>query len=213
MSKEAKVIAVIFVIIFGGLGWLISRNNKIATTPVAKEQLIKAGNHSTKNPSAKVNLVEFGDYQCPACAAAHPIVEQMLAQYSNNPDVNFVFRNFPLPQHQYALISAEAAEAAGAQGKYWQMHSLLYENQDKWVNSTDPLNIFSGYAAQLQLDVNRFKEDVQQNKYSTVIEADKQDANLLGVNSTPTFFLNGLRMEGIQSISEFKSRVDAELAK
>ena len=106
----------VFVIIFGGLGFLITRNNQVATTPASKDQLIRPNSHSTVNPDAKVSIVEFGDFQCPACAAAFPIVEQLLALYKDNPQVNFVSRNFPLPQHQYALITAEAAEAAGAQG-------------------------------------------------------------------------------------------------
>ncbi len=203
----------VFVLIFAGLGFLIVRNNRIATTPVSKDQLITTTSHNRGNPEAKVNLVEWGDYQCPACAAAFPIVEQLLAVYKDNPQVNFVFRNFPLPQHQFAPIAAEAAEAAGAQGKYWEMYELLYKNQDTWVNSTDPLSIFVGYAATLKLDVNRFKTEVQQNKYNKVITDDQQQGLSLSINSTPTFFLNGTRLVGIQSFDDFKARVDAELAK
>ena len=213
MTKEAKIVTLVFILIFGGLGFVIVRNNKAAVTPVAKDQIIKPTSHSRGNPSAKVNLVEFGDFQCPACGAAYPIVEQLLALYKGNPNVNFVFRNFPLPQHQFAALAAEAAEAAGVQGKYWEMYDLLYKNQDKWVNSNDPLSIFVTYAAQIGLDVNRFKTEVQQGKYNTVITGDQQDGLALGINSTPTFFLNGLRMVGIQNFADFKARVDAELVK
>jgi protein-disulfide isomerase len=212
MTKEVKIMALVFLVVFGGLGFLISRNNKIATTPATKEQLIRPTSHSTVNPNAKVNIVEFGDFQCPACAAAFPIMEDILSSYKDNPQVNFVARNFPLPQHQYALLTAEAAEAAGAQGKYWEMYRLIYGNQNDWANSTDPMPILIGYATQLNLDVNRFKSEVAANKYSDIIEQDRQDGVSLGVNSTPTFFINGVRAGNIQNIADFKARIDAALA-
>jgi len=202
----------VFVIIFGGLGFLITRNNQVATTPASKDQLIRPNSHSTVNPDAKVSIVEFGDFQCPACAAAFPIVEQLLALYKDNPQVNFVSRNFPLPQHQYALITAEAAEAAGAQGKYWEMYRLIYTNQNEWVNSADPMSILVGYATQLKLDIGRFKSEVTANKYNDIIEQDKQDGLALGINSTPTFFINGVRATGVQDFADFKARVDSALA-
>ena len=212
MTKEVKIMVAVFIVIFGGLGFLIARNNKIATTPVTKDQLIRPTSYSTVSPNAKVNIVEFGDFQCPACAAAFLVVEQLLALYKDNPQVNFVSRNFPLPQHQYALLTAEVAEAAGAQGKFWEMYRLLYTNQNDWVNSADPMSVLVGYATQLKLDVNRFKTEVSANKYSDVIEQDKQDGLALGINSTPTFFINGVREVGIQSFADFKARVDAALA-
>ncbi len=213
MTKEAKIIAAVFILIFGGLGFMIARNNRIATTPVSRDKLIAPYSYTKGNRDAKVSLVEFGDFQCPACAAAHPLVEQLLAYYKDNPDVNFVFRHFPLPQHQFALLSAESVEAAGAQGKFWEMYDLLYTNQNAWVSSSDPLSIFVEYANQLKLDVNRFKNEVQQNKYNQSISDDQQQGLALGINSTPTFFLNGNKMVGIQSLEDFKARIDAELAK
>jgi protein-disulfide isomerase len=213
MTREAKIMIAVFILIFGGLGYLIVHNNKVATTPVSKDQLILPTSHSRGTPTAKVNLVEFGDFQCPACGEAFPIVEQLLAQYKDNPNVNFVFRNFPLPQHQFAPLAAEAAEAAGAQGKYWPMFELLYSKQNDWVVSSDPLSLFVQYAGQIGLNVNQFKSEVQANKYSDVITKDQQDGLAVGINATPTFFLNGTRMEGVQNFADFKARVDAELAK
>jgi len=212
MTKEVKIMTLVFIVIFGGLGFLITRNNNSTTTPVAKEQLIRPTSHSTVNPNAKVNIVEFGDFQCPACAEAYPIVEQLLALYKDNPQVNFVSRNFPLPQHQYALLTAEAAEAAGGQGKFWEMYRLIYANYDEWVNSADPMSIMVKYATQLKLDVNRFKTEVTANKYNAIIEQDKQDGVAIGINSTPTFFINGIKEVGIQNFADFKARVDAALA-
>lgn len=212
MRKEILIMTAVFIVIFGGLGFLITRNNKIATTPATKDQLIRPTSHSTVSPNAKVNIVEFGDFQCPACAAAYPIVEQILTSYKDNPQVNFVFRNFPLPQHQYALLTAESAEASGAQGKYWEMYKLIYSNQDAWVNSVDPMSIMVGYATQLKLDVNKFKSEVSANKYNDIITQDQQDGTAIGINSTPTFYINGLQEIGIQSVADFKARIDTALA-
>jgi len=213
MTKEVKIITLVFVLIFGGLGFLITRNNQTTLGPVPKEQLIRPTSHSTKNPDAKVNIVEFADFECPACAATYPIMEQILASYKNNPQVNFVSRNFPLPQHQYALLTAEAAEAAGAQGKYWEMYKLIYAGYDDWINSADPMSILADYAVQLKLDVNRFKSEVAANKYDNIIQQDKQDGLALGVNSTPTFYINGIKEVGIRSLDDFKAKVDSALAK
>ncbi len=213
MTKEVKIMALVFIVIFAGLGFLIVRNNQTALAPISKEQLIRPTSHSTVSPNAKVNIVEFADFQCPACAAAYPIMEQILAFYKNNPQVNFVARNFPLPQHQYALLTAEAAEAASAQGKYWEMYGLIYTGQNDWVNSADPMSILVGYAAQLKLDVNKFKAEVTANKYDNIIQQDKQDGVAIGINSTPTFFINGVKEIGIQSVSDFKARIDSALTK
>lgn len=213
MAKEAKIMIAVFLVIFGGLGYLIYHSNKVATTPVDKSVLISSTSHSRGNPDAKVNIVEFGDYECPACGAAYPIVEQVLVQYKGNPQVNYVFRNFPLPQHQFAALAAEAAEAAGAQGNYWGMYNMLYTNQNDWVNSSDPLSIFVTYAAQLKLDTARFTSEVRASKYADIINQDQQAGLALGINATPTFYINGIQAVGIQSVDDFKSRIAAELAK
>ena len=126
---------------------------------------------------------------------------------------NFVSRNFPLTSiHQNALISAQAAEAAGGQGKYWEMYDLLYENQNEWAKSTDPLAIFAKYATGLKIDVERFKNEVQSGAYQNIINQDLADARSLGINSTPTFFLNGVKMLGVQNIEDLKARINQALA-
>ena len=203
----------VFVLIFSGLGFLIVKNNKVGTQPISKEILVRPASHSTGDPNAKVNLVEFGDFQCPACAAAAPIIKEILNTYKDNPNFNFVSRNFPLTSiHQNALISAQAAEAAGGQGKYWEMYDLLYENQNEWAKSTDPLAIFAKYATGLKIDVERFKNEVQSGAYQNIINQDLADARSLGINSTPTFFLNGVKMLGVQNIEDLKARINQALA-
>ncbi|HZZ99084.1 MAG TPA: thioredoxin domain-containing protein [Candidatus Paceibacterota bacterium] len=216
MSKEIKIMLAVAAVVIIGLS-LAAVFNKggsgLATaTPIPRDVLIKPASHNTTTPDAKVVLVEFGDYQCPSCGAAEPIIEQIRSDYANNPDFDFVFRNFPLPQHQNAMIAAEAAEAAAAQGKFWEMHDLLYKNQNDWAESSDQLNIFAGYAQQLGLDVNAFKQAVSSGQLAGQVEADLNDGEQFGVNATPTFFLNGVPAVGVPDYNGLKSSIDSLLA-
>lgn len=213
MRKEVLIMAAIVVLIVG-VGIILSKSGSSsgqAGKAVDSQALVRDNSHMTGKSGAKVTVVEFGDFQCPACFAAEPAVEQVIAAYKNNPDFNFVFRNFPLPQHQYALISAEAVEAAGEQGKYWQMHDKIYQTQNDWASSANPLDLFAGYAQQLGLDVNKFKQEVQQNKFDDLIRTDQRDGINLNVNSTPTFFINGKPQVGGLSFEQFKALIDAAL--
>lgn len=213
MTQEAKILIGIGVftlaLLFGAM-LLLSKPVKAPSniSKVDRSLLIKSDSNKISTDSAKVNIVEFGDYQCPACKAADPITKQILKDYPGK--INFVFRNFPLPQHVNALVSAEAAEAAGAQGKYWQMYDKLYENQIEWAESVTPLDIFTNYAKELELNIDQFKNDISTNKFQQKINTDKNDGISLGVNSTPTFFINGQKMNGF-GYQEFKKDIDAAL--
>lgn len=145
--------------------------------------------HVLGNLDAPIQLVEFGDFQCPYCGTAQPVVEQVRQTAGDN--LVYGFRNFPLPMHQYAEIAAEAAEAAGAQGKYWQMHNLLYQNQ----RALAPDDLV-GYAQQLGLDVQRFSRDLETHAYRNKIEQDVRSGEESGVPGTPTFFINGQIYQG-----------------
>jgi len=161
---------------------------------------------------AKVMLVEFADYQCPACAAAHPIIKQVLENYKDDNNFNFVFRNFPLPQHKNAIPAAKTAEAAGIQGKYWEMYDMIYEHQKDWENVSNPETMFESYASTLKLDMTKFKADIKSDKVLEAIENGITDANKAGVNATPTFFLNGKKYDGAYSVKGFEEAIDALLA-
>jgi len=214
ISREAwtiTIISAVFVIIIGLLVWK-SPGFTSSTTPVDQTLLVHPANHMTGTLGAKVTLVEFGDYQCPACGAAYPAIKQAVDAYKTNSNFNFVFRNFPLPQHANALIAAEAAEAAGAQGKYWEMHDALYTNQNEWAESSDPLSFFVKYATAIGLDANKFKSDVSANKYKDVISADQSDDTKLGLDHTPTVFLNGVEATDL-SVAGLKAKIDPLLAK
>lgn len=155
----------------------------------------------------KVNLTEYGDYQCPACGQYYPLVKQLVEQYKN--DIQFQFRNFPLRQiHPNAQASSRAAEAAAKQGKFWEMHDLLYEQQNSWKDSSSANVVFEGYASQLGLNVAKFKTDFASAAVNETIAADYAEGTKLGVNSTPSFFVQGKKITNPQTLDEFKKIID-----
>lgn len=166
------------------------------------------------NKDAKVTLIEYSDFQCPACKSYEDIVKQVLDSYSPE-ELRFVFRHFPLRSiHPNADIAAQAAEAAGEEGKFWEMKDLLFEKQDEWSDEKDPKGLFGAYAASLGLDVAEFDEDLKSDDDSKErVEKDYQSGVALDINSTPTFILNGVIIKNPQSLDEFKSLIDAELKK
>lgn len=215
MSSEVKTILIFslitLILIIGGVS-LLGRSGSTSqnAAPVDPKLLVREDSHKIASDSAKLTVVEFGDYECPACQAAQPVSKQIIKDYAGK--INYVFRNFPLPQHTKGLISAEAAEAAGAQGKFWEMHDKLYETQEVWVVSDKPLDLFAGYAQELGLDVNRFREEVSANKYQDRITGDYNDGTALGIRATPTFFIGTERLEGVPTYNEFKAKLDAALS-
>jgi protein-disulfide isomerase len=143
--------------------------------------------HTLGRPGAPAQLVEYGDYECPFCARAHHVVTVVLRTVGN--DVRYAFRQFPLTQiHPHALLAAQAAAAAGAQGRFWQMHSILFEHQD--ALETDAL---VEYATILGLDTHRFAHDLRMGTYLPTVQHDFHTGVRSGVQGTPTFFLDGLR--------------------
>ena len=152
------------------------------TVPVSEDR-----DHTQGPPDAAVTLVEYGDYQCPYCGAADPIVKEVQARMGDR--LRFAFRNFPLTTaHAHAEHAAEAAEAAAAQGKFWEMHDLLYENQQRLGD--DDLH---AYAEQLGLDVEAFDRDLADHVHADRVQEDFMSGVRSGVNGTPTFFINGAR--------------------
>jgi protein-disulfide isomerase len=146
---------------------------------------VNPADHHEGNVSAAITLVEYGDFECPYCRRAHPLVKRLLKEKGN--ELHFVFRNFPLRKiHPHAYMSAIAAEAAGKQGKFWEMHDLIFENQDKL--SKDYL---LSLADDMGLDLAQFAIDSKSEGILSKIERDFESGIRSGVNGTPTFFLNG----------------------
>jgi protein-disulfide isomerase len=151
---------------------------------------VSARDHVQGSPDAAVTLVEYGDYECPHCGEAHPIVKQLRETMGEG--LRYVYRHFPLTQiHPHAQAAAEAAEAAGAQGKFWEMHDLLFDYQD----SLEEGNLLK-FAARLELDTTRFANDLKEGTFQERIREDFMSGVKSGVNGTPTFFINDVRHDG-----------------
>jgi len=217
MSNEVKIvggIGIITLVIVIGAAFLFGGTSSSSSSaqnaqPIKNTNALVHKDSHEINAHSKVTLVEFGDFQCPACGAEYPTVTQLLQTY--NGKINFVFRNFPLPQHQNAQAAAEAAEAAGAQGKFFDMYNMLYTNQNTWGETTNASSYFTQYAKALHLDMNKFASDTKSNKYASKIQADINDGYAVNVNATPTFFLNGVPIQGGLPYTDFKSRIDQAL--
>lgn len=203
MSARGWIIfGVICVVLFGGLIFWSGRDrvdvSKVDTNAILSGTAASGsiGDRTFGNKDAKVVLIEYGDFQCPGCGSAHPIVKAMSEKYKDN--LAFVFRNFPLTNiHPNARAAAAAAETAGQLGKYWEMHNILYENQDEWSSaSTDArAGIFAGYAERIGLDKKTFTSKLDDTtNVSKKINFDLALGRKLNVSGTPTFYLNGKKL-------------------
>jgi protein-disulfide isomerase len=151
---------------------------------------VQAKDHAQGPANARVELVEYGDYQCPHCGAAYPMIKRI--QEKMGKDLRFVFRNFPLVEsHPQAFAAALASEAAARQNAFWEMHDMLFEHQDR----LDPSSLVQ-YAKHLRLDTEPFIRDLQDKPLADKVEADFESGIRSGVNGTPTFFINGQRYDG-----------------
>jgi protein-disulfide isomerase len=144
--------------------------------------------HVRGNPDAPVTLEEFGDFQCPPCGQFAAFVEELMREYDSR--LRLVFRNFPLPGHEHAREAAQAAEAAGLQGKFWEMYDALYREQQAWSKAPNTRELFQSYAGTIGLDVDQFTKDMDGDKVRERIDSDEALANFLGVKVTPTLFIN-----------------------
>lgn len=159
---------------------------------------------------AKLTLVEFGDFQCPACGAYEPLVSQVVKDNAKN--VKFVFKHFPLMQmHHNALLAAKASEAAALQGKFWEMHDKLYEKQEEWGNTLNAREYIMSYATTIGLDVAKFTKDIESKAIEEKILAELKEGSTLGVQGTPTFFLNGKKLDNPRSLAAFNDLIKTTL--
>ncbi|HWS85453.1 MAG TPA: thioredoxin domain-containing protein [Pyrinomonadaceae bacterium] len=169
--------------------------------------------YSRGSDTARITLEEFSDFQCPACGGIEPALRRVMQDYESR-GVRLIFRNYPLQMHKYAFIASRAAEAAGLQGKFWEMHDLIYDNQKEWSDSMEPRVQFDSYATRLGLDVKRFKADMERQDLAERIKADMMRGTSLGVRGTPTIFLNGRELVPGQLVTEdiLRREIEAALA-
>lgn len=216
MTTETKILGIILVLtailLFGGVFFLSRGGSSSGVTGTTVSQIDYTKGQKIGSDSAKVKLVEFSDFQCPACQAAEPAVRKVRADYPK--DVQFIYRHFPLPQHAYGKQAAYFAEAAGEQGKFWEMHEKLFETQEKWsgMSENDATAFFLELTKGLGLDENRIKQAVTESNLRLKVEEDTAEGRRLGVNSTPTFFINGRKLN-LRSFDDLNSVVAEELKK
>lgn len=210
MSNEVKIFLGVVVgtlaLVFGA-SFLLGRSggqsgttNPSGQNVAPADVLVRPDSHKIGTDSAKVTIVEFSDFQCPSCKAAEPEVETLLAKYKDR--ILFVYRHFPLPAHQYGFPAAEAAEAAGLQGKFWTMRAKLFAFSPDL--SIDKLK---QAAKDLGLDMNKFNQDLDSDTVRQKVLNDQSDGNSLGVNATPTFYVNGKQFVGISGLDSAVSDV------
>jgi protein-disulfide isomerase len=169
-------------------------------------QPVSAQDHAEGPADAPLTLVEYGDYQCPYCRAAYPVVKRL--QKTLGKKLRFVFRNFPLTQaHPYALTAAQAAEAAALQGKFWEMHDLLFEEQ-----ALLKPEIIHSWGKRIGLDLKQFEDDIKESVVEKRIKEDRRSGIRSGVNGTPTFFINGIRYDGSHDYDSLLAGLESKLA-
>ena len=215
MSKQFWGVIIAIIVILGGIFWITGKNSPSTSSTNSNA---KPSQHIEGDGKSGVTLVEYGDFECPYCGQFYPIVKQVQAQY--NTQIYFQFRNLPLSSvHPNAFAGARAAEAASLQGKFWEMHDLLYQNQDPngatgWVASSNPLDdYFVGFAQQIGLNVTQFKTDFASNKVNDTINADVTAFNKTGAQeATPTFFLDGKQIQPGYSVADFQKYIDPAIA-
>ncbi len=162
---------------------------------------------SQPDVEAKVTIVKFSDYECPACAYYHSMLKQLKQDLGT--DVKVIAKHFPLSIHPYAQVAARSAEAARLQGKYDEMHDLIFAGQSQWSRGNAE-NIFIGYAQSLDLDIEKFRADMNSADMNRIVISDRREGMELGVNSTPTFFIEGDKINGNPgSYPEFKELVES----
>lgn len=168
--------------------------------------------HVRGGEKAVVTLEEFSDFQCPACGNLEPTLRRIEKEYGDR--VRLIFRNFPLKQHKYAFIAARAAEAAGLQGKFWEMHDVIYDNQKEWSDAPEPRTFFDSYATRLGLDAQRFKADMGRQDVADRVVADYNRGLSLEVSGTPSIYLNGRQLSSDDTLKEpnLRAKIDEALS-
>jgi len=182
--------AILFVVVLAMIDPAADENtSSTGTEPAAIEITVAEDDWTLGNPEATVTLVEYADFQCPACAAYHTVIKDVVAEYGDR--IQYVYRHYPLTAiHRNAIPAAQAAEAAGKQGKFWEMQDLLFENQTTWSGDGNARAQFEQYATDLGLNLDQFKADYDSTEVQERVQADLREANEFRLSGTPTFILD-----------------------
>lgn len=208
--RSTVIWSVFGIAILGMLYGLAKLGTQTAPNPSAGTVLstpVTANDRTKGAAEAPHTLVEYSDFQCPACKAYQPMIQQLIKE--NSDKVRLVYRHYPLRSiHANAQAAAEAAEAANKQGKFWEMHDVLFNTQTDWSSVRSPESKFEEYARSLGLNVEQFKADMKAKEAGNKIDADYLSGTQSGVQGTPTFFLDGKMITSPQSYEEFKALVN-----
>lgn len=198
-----------FIVVIGLIIWgLVAASNKAKKEEanLAPVDQVTEADWISSTTTVPVTVIEYGDFQCPACAAYYPLVERLLRE--NSTQVRLVFRHFPLTQHPNAVPAAKASEAAGRQGKFWEMYRQLYDTQTEWETVSNAPQVFVTYAQKLGLDMTKYAADVADPLVEEKINTSVKSGLKAGINSTPTFYVNGKKIANPKSYEEFKTIID-----
>jgi len=187
------IIVVVVALATVGSGAILYRAKRPHVLPSPEDKTLSAKSspespHIRGNPDAPVTLEEYGDFQCPPCGMFAAFAGQLEKEYDSR--LRVIFRNFPLTMHEHARDAALAAEAAGMQGRFWEMHDTLYREQDNWSKAPNARELFESYAQTIGLDLNKFKSDMDSERAKARVDADRQRGESLGIQTTPTLFIN-----------------------
>jgi protein-disulfide isomerase len=210
------VVAVALIALGSGAMLYRAKRQQQQLRPIPENQALSESTdaqsmHIRGNPNASVTLEEFGDFQCPPCGSFATFSEQLLKEYDSR--LRIVFRNFPLPAHEHAREAAIAAEAAGIQGRFWEMYDVLYREQAFWSYAPNARQLFESYAGTIGLNLDQFRKDMDGEKARERVDSDHARGDSLGVKVTPTLFINNQPIEGKDKNPEgLRAAINAALA-
>ncbi len=207
------IILTIVVVALVGL-FFMTKKDSSTTVLNSDAKVVSDTDHVRGDKNSPVTLIEYGDFQCPACGSFYPIIKSLESQYKGR--VKFVFRHFPLSQiHPNAFASSRAAEAASRQGKFFEMHDKLYETQQLWGQAkTNQQALFEGYAKELGLDMTKFTADYESSEVANKINSDFESGKqTFSITSTPSFILDGEKIDNPTDVAAFSKLLDKALAK
>lgn len=213
MTTETKILGVVLILtiaLLGGGVFFLSKGSSKTVEGTAISQIDYNKGEKLGSDSAKVKVVEFSDFQCPACQAVAPYVTKLKIDYPDQ--VQLIYRHFPLPQHPNGKEAAFFAEAAAEQGKFWEMHDKIFETQSEWSGLSNAKAFFIELSKQLELDEVKLKQALEEDAIKSGINSDIAEGQSLGVNSTPTFYVNGRKLT-LKSFDDLNAAVSEELNK
>lgn len=209
MNNETKVLGgiILLTVILFGIGIMFTGKTETVKTDLLTELESVTGTNIKGNPDGADIVIEFADFQCPSCAVFAPVLNQFVDEHKDN--IKFIMKYFPLVSiHKNAMNSAYAAQASANQGRFWEMHDLLYSKQAEWSELDNVEEQFIAYAKELGLDPDKFKDDYLSKEVRDIIRDDMSLSLRLGLDSTPTLFINGKKYVGPPTIADFNSALE-----